>query len=100
MNCPKCKNPIEPNSLNCEWCGSEINSFIKSDNLNTPSTAPSIKPLIILLSWLLMFMGVVGTLIAFYRIQIIRNYSSYDLYFATVLIPLGLLIKISNKHEK
>lgn len=100
MNCQKCKNPIEPNSLNCEWCGSEINSCFYNDNLNTHSSAPSIKPLIILLSWLLMFMGVVGTLIAFYRIQIIRNYSSYDLYYATLLFPLGLLIKITNKNKK
>jgi hypothetical protein len=50
MKCPKCKNPIEPKSLNYEWCGSDINSFFKNDNLSTPSSAPSIKPLIILLS--------------------------------------------------
>jgi hypothetical protein len=100
MNFPKTKNPIETNSINCEWCGSETNSFFNNDNLKTPSSSTSIKPLIILLSWLLMFMGVVVKLIAFYRIQIIRNYSSNDLYYVTLLFPLGLSIKITNKYEK
>lgn len=31
MNCPNCKNPIQLNSTECEWCGSEI---FNKDNLN------------------------------------------------------------------
>ena len=74
MNCPNCKNPIQETASDCEWCGSKIKSFLKNDNLKTPSSAPSNKPLIILFSWLLMFIGVVGSLIAFYRIEIVKNY--------------------------
>ncbi len=80
MNCPNCKNPIQDNANECEWCGSEIKSFLKNDNLKTLSSEPSNKPLIIFFSWLLMFMGVVGLLIAFSRIEIIGNYSSNNLY--------------------
>ena len=25
MNCPTCKNPINDNSTECEWCGAKIN---------------------------------------------------------------------------
>ncbi len=24
MNCPKCKNPIQDDSVECEWCGNKI----------------------------------------------------------------------------
>jgi hypothetical protein len=24
MNCPKCKNPIQEDSVECEWCGNKI----------------------------------------------------------------------------
>ena len=33
MNCPTCKNPVIPNSKECEWCGSII-SKISSQNNN------------------------------------------------------------------
>ena len=26
MNCPNCKNPIQDNSTECEWCGNALNS--------------------------------------------------------------------------
>ena len=25
MNCPQCKNPIQDNATECEWCGSNLN---------------------------------------------------------------------------
>ena len=25
MNCPKCKNPVNDDSQECEWCGAKIN---------------------------------------------------------------------------
>lgn len=32
MNCPTCKNPVQPNSRECEWCGSEIIKIPSQDN--------------------------------------------------------------------
>lgn len=39
MNCPKCKNPVDENSNECEWCGNKIipdsqivNSVLKKNN--------------------------------------------------------------------
>ena len=101
MNCPNCKNPIQDNSTECEWCGSELTN--KNDYLNTPSSATSnkdLKAIMIMFSWLLMFIGVLGSLIAFYRIEVVKNYGSNDLYYSALLIPLGLFIKIINKYEK
>ena len=32
MNCPTCKNPIQLNSTECEWCGNEIIKIPSQDN--------------------------------------------------------------------
>jgi len=41
MNCPKCKNPVEVNSKECEWCGNKIiekDDFIElADTISTQS---------------------------------------------------------------
>jgi hypothetical protein len=36
MNCPKCKNPINDNSQECEWCGCVINKT-EEEKANTTS---------------------------------------------------------------
>ncbi len=35
MNCPNCKNPIQDNSTECEWCGCDINSTIPINNFES-----------------------------------------------------------------
>ena len=32
MNCPSCKNPVQANSSECEWYGSEIIKIPSQDN--------------------------------------------------------------------
>ena len=34
MNCPTCKNPIQDNSYECEWCGNQINVNDIKNNLD------------------------------------------------------------------
>jgi hypothetical protein len=33
MNCPTCKNPLQQNSSECEWCGNSFNN--SSSNVNS-----------------------------------------------------------------
>ena len=96
MNCPNCKNPTQNNTAECEWCGAGF-SIIPKDYEKNSSNQSSIS---ILFAWLLMFTGVLLTTIAFYRIQIVHNYDSNDLYLGALLFPLGLFIKIISKNEK
>ena len=40
MNCPNCKNPIQEDVTECEWCGVKIeskNNLNKTENLNNNS---------------------------------------------------------------
>ena len=35
MNCPNCKNPIQENATECEWCGNKLSN--KNDSINNIS---------------------------------------------------------------
>lgn len=35
MNCPACKNPIQYNSTECEWCGNSVLSSNSGPNCKT-----------------------------------------------------------------
>jgi hypothetical protein len=39
MNCPKCKNPIEDNAIDCEWCGSIIKAETGNEVENFSSSS-------------------------------------------------------------
>lgn len=96
MNCPHYKNPTQNNTAECEWCGAGF-SIIPKDYEKNNSKSPSIA---IIFAWLFMFMGVLLASIAFYRIQIVHNYDSTDLYLGALFFPLGLFIKMISKNEK
>jgi len=34
MNCPQCKNPIQDNITECEWCGQGISNDLNTSNTN------------------------------------------------------------------
>ncbi len=94
--CPYCKNPIRDNTIECEWCGAVlrlVTNTVEKNNSKSPSIA-------IIFAWLFMFMGVLLASIAFYRIQIVHNYDSTDLYLGALFFPLGLFIKMISKNEK
>ena len=87
MNCPNCKNPVQENATECEWCGGKINSSHKVSDIDRGKV---IDPFIAI-SWLILLMGCVGTFIAFYRIEIMKDYDSNDLYNSAWLILICLL---------
>ena len=44
MNCNRCGNPIEPNSVFCRTCGSQINPTVVPQNVNQPTVVPTVVP--------------------------------------------------------
>lgn len=44
MNCSNCKNPVQPNSNDCEWCGIVIDCFQNQEN--NPDLDNKLKELI------------------------------------------------------
>lgn len=149
MNCQNCKNPVQKESIICEWCGSSIlnetskveissinmfddelftlikaqkiqeASFLHSkytnnnlrvsdryidelaisrgipllelEKLKSDNQRKNNKMLFLGLSWLITGIGIVFVLIAFNRIELIKNYESNDLYFSAILIPVGMI---------
>jgi hypothetical protein len=59
---------------------------LKSDNQRKNN-----KMLFLWLSWLITAIGILLVLIALYRIELIKNYESNDLYFSAILIPVGMI---------
>jgi hypothetical protein len=59
---------------------------LKSDNQRKNN-----KMLFLGLSWLITGIGIVFVLIAFNRIELIKNYESNDLYFSAILIAVGMI---------
>lgn len=42
MNCPTCKNPIQENLTQCEWCGNIIIKELLNSALNQSDSNPNL----------------------------------------------------------
>jgi hypothetical protein len=87
MNCSSCKNPVQENATECEWCGGKINSSYKVSDI---ARGKVIDPFITI-SWLILIPSCLLTFGAFYRIEIMKNGDSNDLYNSAWFILIGLL---------
>lgn len=68
MTCPSCKSPIQPASINCEWCGLIINlnepsHTAKNGRIHT-ETKPKSNNIILLPGGIILFVWIVGNLIS------------------------------------
>lgn len=93
MNCPNCKNPIQQNTTECEWCGSQIlktNTKIKKKFNGIVIIIPGI---VFLFWWILYEVG---------QDKGIRfnDDGCLFLYIGLSFIAIGLFIKNRRNNEK
>ncbi len=108
MNCPNCKNPIQENATECEWCGIAVNfnnnktifnslNAIENQNPIKPNVKKNINHLIpgivIIIIWIL------GNLISERDKHAIFGMDDLSpiLFLGLIVLGIGLLMKFIKK---